>query len=195
MPDDGRWIELAQRATDARENMDSGRWTLGDIALEVKKDYGANSFGKFADEIDIHEKTLRDYRAVSAFYEKSARADIPAELSWSHARTAMRHGKHASDDPANQVQAALAFLEVCADNQWKATRAEVEAKNLRGEKVTPGKLFDAECGVEVEFTNHNEVTFHAPDVDFYDLLHEYDRRGVTVRVVIYPLDKSESEST
>jgi len=116
-----------------RENLDTGRWILGDLALAVSKKYGADNLGRFANETNIGKKSLQDYRAVSAFYDLSVRAEFSSieNLSYSHFKAAMRF---------KNLDAACAFLIECADKTYTVDLAQIEISKRLGKPVNPPKI-------------------------------------------------------
>jgi len=68
------WEELCTLGMEARETKDNSQWILGDIALQVEKDYGSDSLGKFAVDIGINKRSLYQYRRVSQAFTLDQRS-------------------------------------------------------------------------------------------------------------------------
>lgn len=158
LPDD--WETLADTGRMIREQQDRDRWLLGDLAEKVHKVYGENSLAKFAGDIQVPTKTLRDYHRVSRFYPSAARAEFPA-LSWSHYRLAIRAG---------DLDKAMTRLEQAEGNNWPV--AELD-KQIGGKKHWK-KVF------EVEGTPGGTLV-----AELSDLIQ--NQLGKTIRVVISEL--------
>lgn len=130
---------LCERGLEAAENIDKGRWTIGDLALQVKKIYGRDTVGKFATRINVPKLRVSEYRSMSDFYPESMRKRIfeqypPGLITYTHLRTARR-----LKDPV----AVIAFIDECASNAWTCEVADVTlTKRLKPETVIPKKLLD-----------------------------------------------------
>jgi len=106
---------------EAREKKDNAQWELGDLACKVKKDYGKDAIGKYAIDIGIVKTTLQEYKTISSFYEKSARADF-LRLSFSHFRLAEKN---------NTKEQAIGWLQKADDNDWTCEQLAIEIKKLK----------------------------------------------------------------
>lgn len=130
------WEQLADAGRRAADDMDRGRFTIGLLALEVEKDYGNDSIGKFAVDIHVEKDRVQDYRGVCAYYEKSIRTGILTEcpnLRFSHFKVAKRFGDLAS---------SLAFLREANDNAWSCELTRIKAIERLGQPTPPMKLLD-----------------------------------------------------
>jgi hypothetical protein len=77
------WEEFLTEGMAAREAKDDSNWKLGDLALEVAKDYGEDSIGKFAYGISVPKKSLMNNRTVAKRFPLELRSKYK-KLSWSH---------------------------------------------------------------------------------------------------------------
>lgn len=122
------WDELCERGRLARENMDQGRWDIGDDALLVEKDYGENSIAAYAREILVAVKRVEEYRTVCGFYEKSARAEFlesTPNITYTHYRTGMR---------MKDISRAYWFLAKAALRNWTTDHADAVMTRYLGRK-------------------------------------------------------------
>ena len=56
-------------------------WTVGDLALEVEVTHGDKTLERYAEEVGVGYRAMRDYRRVSKLFEIGTR--MPS-LSWAH---------------------------------------------------------------------------------------------------------------
>jgi hypothetical protein len=87
------WEQLASIARTALQDIDHGRWFVGDIANLIETSYGADSRGEFAKEIGVAKKTVYSWARVSATFpeispagENWNRCNLPENVSWSFCR-------------------------------------------------------------------------------------------------------------
>lgn len=125
----------------AREDDDRSKWLIGDLAQFVRKAYGKNRIGEFAKAINAPVDRVKEYRTVSAFWTKAARADFLEyeALSYSHFRLAKR---------LKEFEDACDFLQDVAANAWTVEQARIELNELLGKPTPPMRLLDAEATVE-----------------------------------------------
>jgi len=64
-------VTIGQKLVEYKE---TSVWLLGDLALQVGKNYGLDSLGKFAAEIGINKNSLQQYRRVSAAFPPNTRS-------------------------------------------------------------------------------------------------------------------------
>lgn len=133
---DDIWEVLVNAGIQAQEFLDTGRWTIGDLAGLVDKQYGQNTIGTFAKAINVEVERVREYRTVAAFWEiphrQKIRADYPT-ITYSHMREAMR---------LKSVEAAEAFIEECAGEGWTVEEARLKLRERLGKPLPPRKLVD-----------------------------------------------------
>jgi hypothetical protein len=132
---------LCDMARSAAASLDTGRFLIGDIALDVTKDYGNNSIAQFAKDVNIPVGRVREYRTVCKFYEIQHRQKLLSEnptLSYSHLRAAMR---------LKDIRAATAFLEAAAVNAWTVEQTGVKLLETLGKPTPVMKLLDIEVTV------------------------------------------------
>lgn len=113
----------------ARESLDQGRYIIGDCAVHLHKRYGEDIVGQFAEQINCRTASVREYRRVCTFWQRSTRAELFAEmpgLAYSMLRDSVRFKSPAL---------ALDFLRRCVDNDWKCERAHIECNRALGSEA------------------------------------------------------------
>ena len=164
------WEELADAARMVAEDMDTGRWTMGDLGNRTERIYGHASLKKLAAEVGMAQAdTLYRYCAVSAFYEPRIRIQFPA-LTHSHYRTAMRAGDQ-----------AVAWLETAERDGLPVAELRKQIAAAIGKPVPPRKLaeFTATVG-----THGYGVLYLFPHDGDWNLLDE----GRRVIVKVYAIE-------
>jgi hypothetical protein len=128
-----KWEELADAARLVASDLDTGRFTLGDIANRCARVYGTDSIGKLATEIRVAQKrTLYDYAAVAARYQLCDRAHYSdLGLTFSHFKAAMRAGEDAE-----------LWLDRAADEGWPKAELARQIAAAIGARVPPRLLYD-----------------------------------------------------
>jgi hypothetical protein len=185
--DPAAWDMAVAAGMEARENMDSGRWIIGDIAATLRKSYGKNIFGQYAKSINVQPKTVRDYSRTARFWQKDAREellDLYPTLTYSHFRTAMRF---------KDIGKATAFLVECADGAWTIERADVEASERLGKPTPQQKELDAEGTLKHADSETGVIVFQAaPGADLIKLQNYIEHE---MRMALYTLEpESENEN-
>jgi len=129
------WEELVSLGLGLREDKDKTQWQLGDLALQVEKDYGDDSLGKFSVEIGINKSTLATYRTCSGFYPKALR-DKFARLGHAFFQTAMRNAS---------IEMATDWLEEADNNNWSCEGLRIEMDDKKDETANKkmDKMFSA----------------------------------------------------
>jgi hypothetical protein len=182
------WEALCDEGREAAQDMDGGRWRLGDLSLEIQKEYGKNRIAEFAKEINVPVGRVREYRTVAGYWKNQHRQklldDCPT-LSYSHFRLAMRY-----DD----IEEAIEFLIECADDAWTVERATVEINKRSKKRVPPPKLLDAEGTLKHADLETGVIVFQVGEGANLTGLQSYIEREA--RLVIHALEpekKDESE--
>lgn len=160
------WEEIGDAARLVASDLDTGRFTLGDIANRCARVYGTDSIGRLATEIRVAQKrTLYDYAAVAARYELRARAHYSdLGMTFSHFKAAMRAGEDAE-----------LWLAQAADNGWPKAELVRQIAAAIGKPVPPRLLLD--CEAVVLDCDGGHVTL------YIEAAHELAyRQRVTVRV-------------
>jgi len=180
------WEALCDQGRDAAQDMDGGRWTLGDLSLEVQKQYGRNRISDFAREVNVPVGRVEEYRTVCRYYPKSVRADILGDnplLSYSHFRVAMRF---------RDIEESIEFLMECADGAYTIERSMVEIKKRLNKPVPPPKLLDAEGTLRhADLETGMVVTKIGEGANLTELQKWRDK---AVRVVIYGVESEENDA-
>lgn len=137
LPDD--WETLADAGRTAAQDMDSGRFLLGDLALRIEKRYGQDSIGQYSADIGLARAgTLREYARVARRFDIPTRIAFAGDagLNWSHFREALR----AKDD-------AEIWLARAADEGWPVAEMARQISAALGKPVPPRKLAEFEAVV------------------------------------------------
>lgn len=179
------WESLCDEGRDAAEDMDRGRFRIGDAALKVVKQYGRNRIGVWAIEINVRESSVKEYRTVCRYYPSSVRTDFLDNypvLCYSHFKEAMRF-----DD----MEVSLAFLEECAENAWTIERALIEIKKRLNKPVPPPKLGDFEGTIKHVDLESGVIVFKIGEGANLIPLSEYIEKDV--RLVIHALEVTHAD--
>ena len=161
------WEEIGDAARLVASDLDTGRFTLGDIANRCARVYGTDSIGRLATEIRVAQKrTLYDYAAVAARYELRARAHYSdLGMTFSHFKAAMRAGEDAE-----------LWLAQAADNGWPKAELVRQIAAAIGKPVPPRKLYE---GAGMMHPHGHGATIY---MDAEDVPAGLERQRVTVRV-------------
>jgi hypothetical protein len=128
------WEELVSTGIVLVQDMDQGRWALGDlVSQKVVAKYGEDSIGKYAAEIGVAKaQTLRDYARVARRYQIAFRnAFSDSSLTFTHFRAAMRAGEDAE-----------MWLARAADENWPVAEMARQIAEAIGKPVPPAKLWE-----------------------------------------------------
>lgn len=103
----GDYDEAINLAKQVQENMDRGRWIIGDLALSMDKQYGKDVIGEFAKDIQLSKARVQDYRTMSQYYSHEWRAYIDEHFAfnWSILRIAKRF---------KEIESSIDFLHRCS---------------------------------------------------------------------------------
>lgn len=153
------WETLCDAGREAAENMDEGRWIIGDLAMLVRKEYGHDKIGDFAEQIGVKKKRVQEYRTVCKYYLKDDRDLFRVShppMTYTHFRAAMR---------LKDLQASYDILEraTVEKEPWTAERMELEVAQKLGKTTPPepvisGKFCNIKDGGEERY-----VMFEFPD--------------------------------
>jgi len=120
------WEALCDAGRLAADDLDTGRWRIGDLAMLVERSYGANAIGKYAIEINIEKRRVYEMCALAHFYPPETRYLFP-NLRYSHYRDAARLG---------DLERSLEFLTQSSDEGLTVEQARLR---LLG-KTKPDKV-------------------------------------------------------
>jgi hypothetical protein len=112
------WESIISLGLEARENKDNGQWLLGDLALQVEKNYGQDSIGKFAIGINEKKTTIMRYRTVSRAWSEEQR--IPYLSHRHHQIIASRKDR-------------LELINQANDSNWTVEDLSNHVKKLKGQ--------------------------------------------------------------
>lgn len=180
-PGKSDWDLLCETGRLAGQQLDEGRWILGDVALTVQKAYGHDRIAEFAKEAKVPVDRVREYRTVCKFYEISARADFLRAyptLTYSHLRDAMRLG---------EADSAYAFLKEMAGISASVEEARIRLQELLGKPTPEPKLvLNKYCRIAGTI-GQNGIIFEFSDPDVLKKLAALWHAGVVGLVMT--LDK------
>lgn len=180
------WEVITETGRAAAERLDEGRWIIGDLALLVETNYGADNIGRFGREINVGKRRINEYRQCAGFFEKCARRAFLEEnptITYSHMRCAMR---------LKSPERAYKLLNKAARHNWTVDQVERFMARYRRllnpvipeppETDTTTPRFECEAVVgevgDDELTR-DYVTFRAPE------LTAHLKPGQSVRIVVY----------
>lgn len=158
--DDPMWETMCEIGRNMVQAADGKQWELGDLALEVDKEYGKNRIGEWAKAIGSPVPTIKQYRRMSAYYGKDIRLSFPT-LTRAHFLKAI-HGK--------DVEFSLALLHDAEVGEWTSERVLVERKLRLGNPPPPKKLLDAEGEIaDIDIDNGRIVVAFIAGVNMYQV--------------------------
>ena len=169
------WESLCDAGRHYAEDMDAGRWKLGDLALKVEKQYGQDSLGEFAREVNVRAGRIREYRRVCDFYENVARAaflETHPVLSYSHLRAAMRLG---------DADTAYAYLVTASENRLSVEATEAAIRDIVGGDPPPARI-TFEARLVGAGLNPNRIVLEGTPEDVKRVKAMYDGGRVQVKV-------------
>jgi hypothetical protein len=123
--------QIYELGRQAAQHMDTGRWTIGDLAIAIKTHYGDDDISAFAREINVRSKRVYEYRQVASFYDIPRRAEFLEAnpmITYTHFRTAMRR---------TEIEKAYQFLDRCSLRGWSSDKADYVMMRLVGRKPKP----------------------------------------------------------
>lgn len=175
MPDFETLCEIGLKAA---QLMETGRWTIAELAADVEKEYGGKRTDEFARRINVKKRRVYEYRQVWTYYiEKCAPPHYLAAnpvLTYTHMLDAMRLG---------DATESLAFLDEASANGWTADEAELHllallGKPIPGHKIISGKAY-------ITGWAGNKVTLQIPGAE--NVIMSLARRKVPIEIVIREL--------
>lgn len=161
----------------ALQKAEGAQWFIGDMLGPIRTRYGKNTIKKVAHRLRRAVSTVYEWRQMSRFYPKSARAEFLAEktLSYEHMRDAMRRLGNL-DDASN-------FLRETAANARTVEEAQVELTALKGKPKPPVKVVDMQGTVKrvegktavIEFEDYPDFKYQVYRFKTYELApHEVE---------------------
>lgn len=134
----GEYDYLTALCKSVDEDMDKGRWIIGDSALAITKNYGKDTIGQFALDIQLAKSKVQGYRAMSAYWTKEYRKVIEDDfaVNWSILKVAKRF---------KDIETSMDFLERCASQEGITTvdHYAFQAGLELGASTKPQKLIRA----------------------------------------------------
>ena len=166
--------QLCELGRTAAEHIDTGRFTVGDLALLVQKHYRRDTIGRFAKDIGLPKARVNEYRRVCRFWSESERQRLfdtyGRMVNYTHLRESMR---------LKDKAAALAFVTECGDNAYTVEQAHVELrKRIDPDASIPVKLLD---GLGLVIGIRNDIVTLRVDSELTTALHDAMRAKSPVR--------------
>jgi len=114
---------LCDEGRTAVEELDRNKWRIGDLASKATRLHANVSVDDYAREINLHAKTLYEYRRVAEYYPVSARTEFLSgtNISWSHFKDAVR---------LHDLTLSLQWLRRVSDEGWPCDEASVQLSNI-----------------------------------------------------------------
>lgn len=163
---DPAWETMCELGRSLVQSTDGKQWELGDLALEVDKEYGKNRIGEWAKAIGSPVSTVKQYRRMSGYYEKDIRVSFP-NLTRAHFLKAIC---------GNDLETSLSLLNDAANGDWTSERVQVERKLLLGRPALPKKLMDYEGEItDIDVERGSIVIALAPGANMLNLIDLQDR--------------------
>jgi hypothetical protein len=136
---DDSWETCVSTGIVLAQNLDAGRFQMGDLGAVVATRYGDQSLAKFSAEIGLPRvNTLRQYVRVARAYEPGIRIQyLDAGLNWSHFRIAL-----ADPDRAEY------WLAKAADDSLPVAALARAIKEATGKPVPPKLLYSGRGMIE-----------------------------------------------
>lgn len=179
------WESCVSAGMEAKEMLEEGRWTIGDLACLVEKRYGKNNIGEFAKAINYEVARVRDYRRTAKFWKKvggpAFYKNFPT-LNYSHFQAAVG---------LKDGVTAKAFLQECADNEWTVEKARLVLAIRKGKPVPPPKLLDVEVCIIRIHKSRLEMDVVDTNLEANEALIRAWAQGKPVRIVIQALEPEE----
>lgn len=172
MTDDYELICEAGRI--AAQNIDEGRYLIGDLASQIKKQYGRDTVGRFAKDIGIPKARAQEYRQVCEFWPKSQREkifeDYGGQVKYTHLKQAMR-----------LKDMALDFIRECGENSYTCEQASAELTKRLGKPAPPEKLLD---GLGLVIGVRDDIVTLRVDSELTTALYDAMRSRSPVSIVV-----------
>ena len=127
------FADVVKLGIQARVDMDTGRYVIGDLAILLKAHYGDEDVKHFASEIKIEAKTVYEYKSVCEFYPQAIRAEYIKDCNYSMLRAAKRLGN---------LEDAMILLDKAIENVWNSRDIEREVNQAQGQPVQPALVYD-----------------------------------------------------
>lgn len=116
------WEELCDTGRLAAGDIDRGKWTLGNIAVQVVTRYDRVKLNNFAIAVNRSKGSIRQYREVCEFYDFDTQVSLFEDyplITWTHCREAMKLGS---------LKNALTFLQKANDLAWTVEQTRLALK-------------------------------------------------------------------
>lgn len=163
---DAAWEIMCELGRNLVNSADGKQWDLGDLALEVDKEYGKNRIGEWAIAIGLAVSTAKQYRRMSSYYEKDMRTAFP-NLTRSHYLNAIM-GK--------DISASLELLTEASNGDWTIDRTKVERKRRVGRPLPPKKIMDYEGEItDIDMQIGRLVISFAPGANMLTMIDLTDK--------------------
>lgn len=131
------WETLCELGRSRVQANDGNQWELGDLAIEVDKNYGTNRIGEWAAAIGIVTSTANNYRKISRYYAPDFRKLFP-DLSYTHYVSAHIPEKYMADG----LEESLHLLTLASENNWRTGKLAIERNALVGKPKPAKRVMD-----------------------------------------------------
>lgn len=182
------WESVCEVGRQAAESIDTGRWTIGELAQKISKVYGDDLVGRFAREINVGKRRVYQYGAVYGFYEICTPVQFLADhptLTYSHMREAIRMWDKSKETPEQGLQKALEMLDEAAANTYTIDEMSKVITQRLGKPTGPKKL--AECDVIIIGLMESEPCTLKIEIPLDELTSFEDLKDKSVHLVIREL--------
>lgn len=171
------WPSAVVRGQELGGAEDSTRYELGDLALLVGSEYGADRLGQFARAINRPVSQLQEYRRVCRYYPRIVRERIfetCPRLTYTHLRVAMR---------LHDLDRSVAVLQRAQDERWPGERLAAEVDVLRGKPAPPVRVWEGP--VQTGVVTGNTAGQPSITLVFLDASGAQFPQGRTVTLKVY----------
>lgn len=154
--DEADYDEAVNLGKRIQEDIDRGRWVIGDLALRLETIYGKDSVGEFAKDIQVSKGRVQEYRTMSQYYNREVRQYIADNfaVNWSILRIAKRF---------KDIESSIDFLSRCADKGVLTVDDTARLANeVLGRSPKPQKL--ARADFMCTRSEEGKITFHIDNI-------------------------------
>jgi len=178
MTEFGSWEALCDASRHAADDLDTGRWRIGDLAMQVERAYGADTIGKYAIEINIEKRRVYEMCALAHFYPPETRTLFP-NLRYSHYRDAARLG---------DLERSLKFLEQASDEGLTVEQARLRLSGKTQSDKVKFEIIPAR--VEIYTHEQAQVIIAIDNADAIRLNDFFREGGQFIALTLTGIEKS-----
>ena len=170
---------LYEMGRTAAQNIDTGRYTIGDLCNLIETHYRGHEVEEFARQINVPFKRVYEYKRVCDFYEPSARAEYleaNPSITYSHLRLAMKF---------KDYDQAMDFLDDASAGAWTVDQAIREYTERVGKRVPPTRAVDVDAVICGRNTDPNVISIKFPQTEADKLARMAVTGQAQVRIVVF----------